>query len=99
MIEEQPIFLGDGKTELPKELDKILNIEKEIRKVLVGQEYLVNRMLISLICNQHLLIEGVPGLAKTLSVNALSLALGLGFKRIQFYSRFVTCGYYGYSYL
>ena len=78
------IYLSDGKTELPEELEKILQIESEIRKVLVGQDVLVNRLLIGLICNQHLLIEGVPGLAKTLSVNALSGTLGLDFKRIQF---------------
>ena len=84
MAEGETIFLSDGKTELPEELEKILQIESEIRKVLVGQDVLVNRLLIGLICNQHLLIEGVPGLAKTLSVNALSGTLGLDFKRIQF---------------
>ncbi|MDC7123973.1 MAG: MoxR family ATPase [Spirochaetales bacterium] len=84
MADDQTIYLSDGKIELPEELNKILQIEKEIRKVLVGQDYLVNRMLIALICNQHILIEGVPGLAKTLSVNTLSKTLGLDFKRIQF---------------
>ena len=84
MAEGETIYLSDGKTELPEELEKILQIESEIRKVLVGQDVLVNRLLIGLICNQHLLIEGVPGLAKTLSVNALSGTLGLDFKRIQF---------------
>ncbi len=80
----QTVYLSDGKTELPVELEKILSIEKEMRKVLVGQDYLVNRLLIGLICNQHVLIEGVPGLAKTLSVNTLAKTLGLDFKRIQF---------------
>ncbi len=70
--------------ELPVELEKITAIEQEIRKVLVGQDYLVKKLLTGLICNQHVLIEGVPGLAKTLSVNTLSSTLGLGFKRIQF---------------
>ena len=84
MPDEQTIYLTDGKTELPTELEKIKQIEQELRKVLVGQDLLVNRLLISLICNQHVLIEGVPGLAKTLSVNALSRTLGLDFKRIQF---------------
>ncbi|MBI9107614.1 MAG: AAA family ATPase [Spirochaetales bacterium] len=74
----------NGKIELTDELKKILLIEKEIRKVLIGQDYLVNRLLIGLICNQHVLIEGVPGLAKTLSVNTLAKTLGLAFKRIQF---------------
>jgi MoxR-like ATPase len=75
----QPISLP-----LPEEAAKLQLIEKEIGKVLVGQESLINRLLIGLICNQHVLIEGVPGLAKTLSVNTLSRTLGLGFKRIQF---------------
>lgn len=70
--------------QIPKALEKVLHIEKEIRKVLVGQDLLVNRLLIGLICNQHVLIEGVPGLAKTLSVNTLSKTLGLDFKRLQF---------------
>lgn len=84
MADEQVIQLGDGKTELPDELEKVLKIENEIRKVLVGQDRLVNRLLIGLLCNQHVLIEGVPGLAKTLSVNTLAQTLGLDFKRIQF---------------
>ena len=84
MADGETIYLSDGKTDFPEELEKILQIESEIRKVLVGQDVLVNRLLIGLICNQHLLIEGVPGLAKTLSVNALSGTLGLDFKRIQF---------------
>ncbi len=77
-------MLAEEKNELPEELGRILDIEKEIRKVLVGQDLLVNRLLTGLICNQHVLIEGVPGLAKTLAVNTLAKTLGLGFKRIQF---------------
>jgi len=77
-------MINEQNSALPSEVKKILQIEEEIRKVLVGQDYLVNRLLIGLICNQHVLIEGVPGLAKTLSVNTLSKTLGLDFKRIQF---------------
>ena len=84
MQDNNTIILSDGKTELPPELDKIIQIENEIRKVLVGQDYLVNRLLIGLICSQHVLIEGVPGLAKTLAVNTLARTLGLDFNRIQF---------------
>ncbi len=84
MTDQQVIHLSDGRDEVPPGLAKILQIEKEIRKVLVGQDYLVNRLLIGLICNQHVLIEGVPGLAKTLAVNTLAKTLGLGFQRIQF---------------
>jgi len=56
----------------------------EIRKVIVGQEYLVNRLLVGLLANGHVLIEGVPGLAKTLSVSVLSSAIDTKFQRLQF---------------
>ena len=69
---------------LPPEIGKLEQIKTEIKKVLVGQERLIERLLIGLICNQHVLIEGVPGLAKTLSVTTLSKTLGLLFRRIQF---------------
>jgi MoxR-like ATPase len=60
------------------------NIKKEVKKVIVGQEHLIDAMLIGLIANGHILVEGVPGLAKTTAINALSRAIGLDFKRIQF---------------
>jgi len=56
----------------------------EIRKVMVGQDKLVQRLLIGLLADGHILIEGVPGLAKTLSVKALSETIQASFKRIQF---------------
>jgi MoxR-like ATPase len=56
----------------------------EIGKVIVGQERLVERLLIALLTNGHILIEGVPGLAKTLTVRSLAAALDLSFQRIQF---------------
>jgi MoxR-like ATPase len=56
----------------------------EIRKVIVGQRYLLDRLMIGLITGGHVLMEGVPGLAKTLSVNTLAQTLHIGFKRIQF---------------
>ncbi len=59
-------------------------IKNEVGKVIVGQEHLVDAMLIALICEGHLLVEGVPGLAKTTAINALAKALGLDFKRVQF---------------
>jgi MoxR-like ATPase len=59
-------------------------IRAEAHKVIVGQEELINRLLMALLCNQHLLIEGVPGLAKTLSVTTLSRMLQATFRRIQF---------------
>ena len=56
----------------------------EISRVIVGQKYLIERLLIGLLADGHILIEGVPGLAKTLSVKTLSDAIQTGFKRIQF---------------
>lgn len=59
-------------------------VSTEIRKQVIGQNKLVERLLIALICNQHILIEGVPGVAKTLTVNSLANALSLKFNRVQF---------------
>jgi MoxR-like ATPase len=59
-------------------------VRAEVAKVIVGQEYLISRLLIALLTNNHVLIEGVPGLAKTLSVKTLSDALHLDFVRVQF---------------
>ena len=56
----------------------------EIRKVIVGQRALVERMMVGLLCRGHLLVEGVPGLAKTLAVKTLGQVLDLQFSRIQF---------------
>lgn len=57
---------------------------KECNRVIVGQEKLINRLLIGLLCNGHILIEGVPGLAKTLAVRTLASAIHAQFQRIQF---------------
>ncbi len=62
----------------------IENIKTEISKVLVGQDKMVEGLLAGLICRGHILLEGVPGLAKTTAVNALAKTLGLDFKRVQF---------------
>jgi len=56
----------------------------EIDKVIVGQRYMLERMLIGLLANGHILLEGVPGLAKTLAVTVLSKAIDAEFRRIQF---------------
>ena len=60
------------------------NVRQEVNKVLVGQERLLNRMLVALIANGHILLEGVPGLAKTTAVKTMAQALGLKFQRISF---------------
>ena len=60
------------------------NIKREIAKVMVGQEKMIEGLLTGLLTRGHILLEGVPGLAKTTAVNALSASLGLNFKRVQF---------------
>jgi MoxR-like ATPase len=59
-------------------------IQQEVARVVVGQNYLVEGLLIGLLTNGHVLLEGVPGLAKTLTVKTLSAAIRTGFSRIQF---------------
>ena len=63
---------------------KIAAIREEVGRVIVGQEKLIDRLILALVTGGHILLEGVPGLAKTLSVNTLAKVLGLGFKRISF---------------
>ncbi|PHR53112.1 MAG: ATPase [Arcobacter sp.] len=64
--------------------EKITKIKNEVAKVVIGQEKMIDGLLIGLLCEGHILIEGIPGLAKTTTVNALAQALGLNFKRVQF---------------
>lgn len=72
-------------TELQKEhQEKIKQVFSEVAKVVVGQEYMVNRLLVGLFTNGHILLEGVPGLAKTLTISTVARVLHLDFARIQF---------------
>lgn len=64
--------------------EKIQAVIDEMGKVVVGQERLINRLLVGLFTGGHVLLEGVPGLAKTLTINTLSKILDLHFQRIQF---------------
>ena len=64
--------------------EKIDDVLAEVHKVVIGQEYLINRLLIGLFTDGHILLEGVPGLAKTKTVNTLAKVLDLGFRRVQF---------------
>lgn len=56
----------------------------EVSKVIVGQRHLLDQLLIGILCNGHILIEGVPGLAKTLTVSSLARAINAAFSRVQF---------------
>src|SRR3989442_1810323 len=59
-------------------------LRQQIAHVVVGQKYLVDRLLLGLLANGHLLLEGVPGLAKTLTVKTMAGCLQTGFHRLQF---------------
>jgi MoxR-like ATPase len=73
-----PVALGAEQAQLCKDL------VDEVGKVLVGQERMVERLLVGLLTGGHVLLEGVPGLAKTLAVRSLARAIDTGFSRIQF---------------
>jgi MoxR-like ATPase len=74
--------------EITKEVEKYsqltASISTEIKKVIVGQDYLIERLLIGLLANGHILVEGVPGLAKTTAVKTLARTIDTSFQRIQF---------------
>jgi len=70
--------------QVEKESLSIKQIVAEIEKVIVGQNGLIHRMLIGLLCEGHLLLEGLPGLAKTTAVKAMAQTIDTSFKRIQF---------------
>ncbi len=73
---------------MDKETEKLIEAlelaKKETAKVIIGQEDIINKLLIAIFTNNHVLIEGVPGIAKTLLVRTLSKILGSDFSRIQF---------------
>ncbi|HWI57189.1 MAG TPA: AAA family ATPase, partial [Bacillota bacterium] len=62
----------------------ITKLRGEISQVIVGQEQLIDRLLVGLLANGHVLLEGVPGLAKTMSVRTLAMSIHASFHRIQF---------------
>ena len=76
--------LNDATNRVSKQGELVDRIRSEVAKVIVGQEKLIDRLILALATGGHILLEGVPGLAKTLSVNTLSKALGLEFKRVSF---------------
>ncbi|MFH1214007.1 MAG: MoxR family ATPase [Candidatus Neomarinimicrobiota bacterium] len=62
----------------------IASIKSEMGKIIVGQEHMIERLMIGLLCNGHILLEGVPGLAKSLTVSTLAKIIQVNFRRIQF---------------
>ncbi len=76
MLEEQ--------TELAPDAPLMEHVLYEVKKIIVGQDHLLERLLVALLARGHLLVEGVPGLAKTMAIKTLAEAIGGDFKRIQF---------------
>ncbi len=70
--------------QVKQEVTALVRLREEIGQVIIGQQALVERLLIGLLANGHVLLEGVPGLAKTLSVKTLSETLAASFQRLQF---------------
>ncbi|WPJ95675.1 AAA family ATPase [Coraliomargarita algicola] len=64
--------------------DALRQVRQQIAKLVVGQAALIDRLLLALLCNGHVLLEGVPGVAKTLTINSLAKAIDASFSRIQF---------------
>jgi MoxR-like ATPase len=76
--------LKEATNRISAQAELVNRIREETSRVIVGQEKLIDRLVLALITGGHILLEGVPGLAKTLSVNTLAKVLGLDFKRISF---------------
>lgn len=72
------------KEQIEIERENIIVLKKEIQKKIIGQEDMVRKILIGILTGNHILLEGLPGLAKSLTVNTLAQTLGLKFARIQF---------------
>ena len=79
-----PVDVQQIKERVAQQSDAIHRLQTEIGKVLVGQQIMVSRLLIGLLTGGHVLLEGVPGLAKTTAIKALADAIAAGFQRIQF---------------
>ena len=69
---------------IQKESAFVESLTSEVGKVIIGQKHMVDRLLIGLLCNGHVLLEGVPGLAKTLAIKTLAAAINAKFQRVQF---------------
>ena len=76
--------IKEATAKIAAQRELVEKIREEVAKVIVGQEKLVDRLVLALITDGHILLEGVPGLAKTLSCNTLAKVLGLDFRRISF---------------
>ena len=79
-----PVDVKKISEKVSNESEILQRIRSEIQKAIIGQDYLIDGLLLGLLCNNHVLIEGVPGLAKTLSITTLAHSIQATFRRIQF---------------
>lgn len=80
-------YIFSGSTSLMNQTtshESIASIRTEVKKHIIGQDLLIDRLLIALFADGHMILEGVPGLAKTLAASSLASALDMHFSRIQF---------------
>jgi len=84
MIEPQTTTHASVIEQIKSESTQFYGISAEVSKVIVGQQEVIDFVLIAVLCNGHILLEGVPGLAKTTMIKAITKVLGLKFNRIQF---------------
>lgn len=84
MTEEQTITATSSRLNLEELKDAVNNIKTQIEKVIVGQHKMVDLLIAAILCDGHVLIEGVPGLGKTLTAKLIAKTLDIGFSRIQF---------------
>ena len=79
---------GEKKSSLDRKIKlanaKLSQIKVEIKKAVVGQDKVIENLLVCILCNGSALLEGVPGIAKTLIINALATSINCNFKRVQF---------------
>ena len=76
--------LSEINDQIAKDSKFIPSLKDSIAEVIVGQNELIDKVLIGMLANGHILLEGVPGLAKTLTVNTLAKSINTNFQRIQF---------------
>lgn len=84
MMDEKEMTVDELNDRVAEKSAFVGDLRAEMQKVIIGQKYLVDRLIIGLLSNGHILLEGVPGLAKTLSVKTLASCLHTAFQRIQF---------------
>jgi MoxR-like ATPase len=83
-LEEKSVDIKTINEMIQRESAFVESLTSEVGKVIVGQKPMVDRLLIGLLCNGHVLLEGVPGLAKTLAIKTLAAAINAKFQRVQF---------------